>query len=210
MIKYICVTGNLVRSILYPPPVDFRFEKDSYKFVGFLGFVACFGFIYTLITKVNAEKLLVSHLKQNNFPSQFPFQLINGDTIEESILKATDLISITVPPALPAAMSVGRFYAQRRLQKLQIYCISPRTINVSGSINCVCFDKTGTLTEDGLDLLCVVPIEERRVKPAVKQVETIPFNKFYYGLASCHSLTIIDNELVGDPMDQKVISQHNR
>ena len=28
--------GKLVRSILYPLPVDFKFEQDSYKFVGFL------------------------------------------------------------------------------------------------------------------------------------------------------------------------------
>ena len=31
-----------------------------------------------------------------------------------------------------------------------------RTINVSGSLDCVCFDKTGTLTEDGLDMWGVI------------------------------------------------------
>jgi len=43
-----------VRSILYPPPVDFRFEKDSYKFVAFLSVIAAIGFLYTLVTKVIA------------------------------------------------------------------------------------------------------------------------------------------------------------
>lgn len=56
-------------------------------------------------------------------------------------VEALDLITIVVPPALPAAMTVGRFYAQKRLQENQIFCISPRIINVSGSIDCVCFDK---------------------------------------------------------------------
>lgn len=56
-------------------------------------------------------------------------------------IESLDLITIAVPPALPAAMSVGRFYAQRRLERSNIYCISPRSINVSGSIDCVCFDK---------------------------------------------------------------------
>ena len=56
-------------------------------------------------------------------------------------MEALDLITIVVPPALPAAMTVGRFYAQSRLQKKNIFCISPRSINVSGSIDCVCFDK---------------------------------------------------------------------
>lgn len=45
--------GGLVRSILYPPPVDFRFEKDSYRFIMLLGIIAGFGFVYTIVTKVN-------------------------------------------------------------------------------------------------------------------------------------------------------------
>nr|CAI5817421.1 unnamed protein product [Callosobruchus analis] len=173
--------GSLVRSILYPPPVDFRFEKDSYKFVAVLGLVAFTGFLYTLVTK-----------------------LVKGLEVGELVIKALDLITITVPPALPAAMTIGRFYAQSRLQKNQIYCISPRSINVSGSINCVCFDKTGTLTEDGLDLLCVVPIQNKRFKQSVSNVETMPYDKLLYGLVSCHSLTIIDKQIVGDPLDMKM------
>ena len=39
--------GSLVRSIMYPAPVDFKFEEDSYKFVGFLTLVASIGFGYT-------------------------------------------------------------------------------------------------------------------------------------------------------------------
>lgn len=44
--------GNMVRSIMYPPPVDFKFEQDSYKFVEVLACIASVGFIYTVITKV--------------------------------------------------------------------------------------------------------------------------------------------------------------
>lgn len=44
--------GSLVRSILYPPPVDFKFEQDSYKFVQLLALIASVGFCYTVITKV--------------------------------------------------------------------------------------------------------------------------------------------------------------
>lgn len=66
---------------------------------------------------------------------------MRGNEWSEITLEALDLITIVVPPALPAAMTVGRMYAQARLEKSNIFCISPRTINVSGSINCVCFDK---------------------------------------------------------------------
>lgn len=66
---------------------------------------------------------------------------MKGDSAGEITLEALDLITITVPPALPAAMTVGRLYAQIRLKKQQIFCISPRSINISGSVDCVCFDK---------------------------------------------------------------------
>lgn len=66
---------------------------------------------------------------------------MRGVSVHDIAIESLDLITIVVPPALPAAMTVGRMYAQRRLQNNGIYCISPRTINVSGSIDCVCFDK---------------------------------------------------------------------
>ena len=71
-----------------------------------------------------------------------------------------DVLTIVVPPALPAAMTVGTVYAQNRLKKKKIFCISPPRINISGKLKLVCFDKTGTLTEDGLDLWGVVEVDE--------------------------------------------------
>lgn len=44
--------GELVKSILYPKPVDFKFERDTYKFVGVLAMIAGLGFIYTIIMEV--------------------------------------------------------------------------------------------------------------------------------------------------------------
>lgn len=111
--------GELVRSILYPKPVDFKFEKDTYIFVGVLAIIACLGFIYTIILEIR-----------------------NGKTAGEMILRCLDLITITVPPALPAALTVGVVFVQQRLKRLKIYCISPKAINVCGSINAVCFDKS--------------------------------------------------------------------
>jgi cation-transporting ATPase 13A3/4/5 len=50
--SYMTTKGNLVRAILYPPPVDFKFERDSYKFIGFLAVVASVGLVYTIVLKV--------------------------------------------------------------------------------------------------------------------------------------------------------------
>ena len=44
--------GNLVRSILYPPPADFKFDQDSYKFIWILAAIGISGFLYTVVTKV--------------------------------------------------------------------------------------------------------------------------------------------------------------
>lgn len=175
--------GGLIRSILYPPPVDYKFEQDSYKFVFLLGCVATLGFFYTVITKI-----------------------LRGLPATKIAVESLDLITIAVPPALPAAMTVGRMYAQQRLKNKNIYCISPRSINVSGSIDCVCFDKTGTLTEDGLDMWGVVPKSITNVfQMPLRQTERLPNDHLLYGMVTCHSITLMNGEMKGDPLDLKVI-----
>lgn len=66
-----------------------------------------------------------------------------------------DLITIAIPPALPACMIVGVAYAVQRLRQKSVFCIAPTRVNMAGKVNRCCFDKTGTLTRDGLDLLSV-------------------------------------------------------
>lgn len=130
---------------------------------------------------------------------------MRGVNARDITLEALDLITVVVPPALPAAMTVGHMYAQNRLGKKDIYCITPRCINVSGSVDCVCFDKTGTLTEDGMDMWGVVPIRNTHFHLPIRQVETLPVDdEICRAMVSCHSLTIIDGKLSGDPLDLKV------
>lgn len=71
----------------------------------------------------------------------FFFKISRGMSAISIVTKALDIITIVVPPALPAVMTVGKLYAQSRLKSKQIYCINTRAINVSGSVNCICFDK---------------------------------------------------------------------
>ncbi|XP_039967667.1 probable cation-transporting ATPase 13A3 isoform X2 [Bactrocera tryoni] len=178
----ITAKGGLIRSILYPPPIDYKFEQDSYKFIECLGLIALIGFIYTLVTKVS-----------------------RGIDAVKIAVESLDLITIVVPPALPAAMTVGRFYAQKRLKKKNIYCISPRSINVAGSIDCCCFDKTGTLTEEGLDMWGVVPkTVTNEFQMPIKQIERLPYGNFLFGMVTCHSITIVNGKLMGDPLDLKM------
>lgn len=57
------------------------------------------------------------------------------------IVRALDLITIAVPPALPAALTIGIVYARQRLKQKSIYCLNQNSINICGVINAVCFDK---------------------------------------------------------------------
>ena len=60
------------------------------------------------------------------------------------MVKALDVITIAVPPALPIAMTVGVAFAQNRLKKKKIFCINNSAINVCGIINVACFDKVSS------------------------------------------------------------------
>ncbi len=64
-----------------------------------------------------------------------------GDHADHIILRTLDLITIVIPPALPAAMTVGIVFAQNRLKRQRVFCISPRSINLCGALNVFCFDK---------------------------------------------------------------------
>ncbi|KAJ1992246.1 hypothetical protein GGI26_002398 [Coemansia sp. RSA 1358] len=128
--------GALVRSILFPRPNKFKFYEDSFRFIGVLAMIAIIGFLASI----------------GNF-------LRLGLTARVIAIRALDLVTVVVPPALPATMSIGVSFALSRLRRRHIYCISPTRINVCGKINVMCFDKTGTLTEEGLDVLGVCTMD---------------------------------------------------
>jgi cation-transporting P-type ATPase 13A2 len=126
------------------------------------------------------------------------------------VVRALDLITVVVPPALPATLSIGTSFAIGRLRKFGIYCISPSRVNIAGKVNVCCFDKTGTLTEDGLDILGVRSLEKNinRFGELLEDVHDLPLSKdktsFLHALATCHSLKMVDGETIGDPLDVKM------
>jgi len=54
---------------------------------------------------------------------------------------------VVVPPALPAAMTIGIVHSMKRLKRLKIYCTCQTRINVAGKIKLVCFDKVNFLNK---------------------------------------------------------------
>ncbi|KAI9687538.1 MAG: hypothetical protein M1822_002148 [Bathelium mastoideum] len=190
--------GALVRSMLFPKPSGFKFYRDSFRYISVMAFIAAVGFIISLINFIRLG--LAPHL---------------------IIVRALDLITIVVPPALPATLTIGMSFALSRLKQRQIFCISPQRINVGGRLDVICFDKTGTLTEDGLDVLGLrvaqrplgrfsdILTDAQSVLPSAlyERDPTIDYRghkAILYTMATCHSLRSVDGELVGDPLDVKM------
>ncbi|GAM86777.1 hypothetical protein ANO11243_047970 [Dothideomycetidae sp. 11243] len=190
--------GALVRSMLFPKPSGFKFYRDSFRYISVMAAIAGVGFIASFINFVRLG--LAWHL---------------------IVVRALDLITIVVPPALPATLTIGTNFALSRLKQKQIFCISPQRVNVGGKLDVMCFDKTGTLTEDGLDVLGTRVVQ----RPANRFSEllsdstsllpgaifdrdpTIDYaaNKaILYTMATCHSLRVVDGEFLGDPLDLKM------
>ncbi|KAH6698709.1 ATPase [Verticillium dahliae] len=184
--------GSLVRSMLFPKPSGFKFYRDSFRYVGVMAMVAMLGFVVSLINFIRLD--LAWHL---------------------IIVRALDVITIAVPPALPATLSIGTSFALARLKKKQIYCISPQRVNVGGKIDIMCFDKTGTLTEDGLDILGVRVASGGRFSDIMGDVATLykainkdlksSFAAALFTMATCHSLRVVDDQLVGDPLELRMV-----
>ncbi|PQE16569.1 p-type atpase protein [Rutstroemia sp. NJR-2017a BBW] len=190
--------GALVRSMLFPKPSGFKFYRDSFRYIAVMGGIAMLGFVASFINFV--------HLK-------LAWHLI--------IVRALDLITIVVPPALPATLTIGTNFALNRLKAKQIFCISPQRVNVGGKLDVMCFDKTGTLTEDGLDVLGIRVVHQpaKRFSDILPDAQsllpgasyerdpTVDYNLHkatLYTMATCHSLRVVDGELMGDPLDLKM------
>ncbi|KAI5293988.1 hypothetical protein KEM52_004903 [Ascosphaera acerosa] len=191
--------GALVRTMLFPKPAGFKFYRDSFRYISVMAGIAAVGFVASLINFI--EKGLVW---------------------TKMLMRALDLITIVIPPALPATLSIGTNFAISRLKKQKIFCISPQRVNVGGMLNIVCFDKTGTLTEDGLDIFGVRAV--RRAESSFSEIITdaeslLPqhsnkpqdptldysiHQQILFAMATCHSLRLVDGELIGDPLDLRM------
>lgn len=57
-----------------------------------------------------------------------------------------------------------------------------------------------------MDMWGVLPVDDRRFQAAVKDMAQLSREPLQLGMASCHSLTLINGALSGDPLDVKVRS----
>jgi cation-transporting P-type ATPase 13A2 len=221
--------GFLIRQIIYPPPLKFKFYEDSFKYILFMICLAFGGLVYT-----------------------FYCCLVRFKTVDpwDIFWNCCDLVTVVVPPALPAILAVGTSITILRLKRRQITTTFPAKLNICGRLDVFCFDKTGTLTEEGLDICAVVGTkipdssdssaeesetsseDEETTKGSVRQERYEPpgdssefsdtepgeirvfsdpvtdptdlNDKFFHLLSCCHTVTVVHGHLVGDPLDLKM------
>ncbi|XP_072266259.1 probable cation-transporting ATPase 13A4 [Pyxicephalus adspersus] len=178
--------GDLVRSILYPKPVNFKLHRDAIRFLIGLVLISLVGVIYVAI--VNTKN--------------------NGSTTY-TVLWCFLLVTVSIPAALPASLTVCILYSQTRLKKNNIFCLSAQRINMCGQLNIICFDKTGTLTEDGMELWGIVPSGGTLFQDVhyFTPGNNLPWNPLLGAMVSCHSLIVLDGTLQGDPLDMKMFKR---
>ena len=129
--------GELVRAILFPPPLDLAFYDDFLKSVRVFLALGLIGMAYSLYMWISlgvrdTEKRL----------SSYNHICIQG-TFRECLLNSLDIFTFVVNPMLPPALTANNAFAQKRLQKKGIYCLHTKHINLCGGIDVVAFDKVG-------------------------------------------------------------------
>ncbi|KAK4303561.1 hypothetical protein Pmani_024421 [Petrolisthes manimaculis] len=176
--------GELVQSILYPRP------HHLYLYWDLLYLLAAF-----LVLGVAAV-----------IWSGFIWRSA-GASWKESILYSLDLLTFVVPPIIPATITAITTWAQQRLRRKNIFCLSSHYITPAGTVDLICFDKTGTLTEEDLRLAGVVPVWNGEVGTPQEDLPNMhPEQPLIKALATCHSLTVINGALMGNPLDVKIFT----
>jgi cation-transporting ATPase 13A2 len=120
----------MIRDILYPKPLEFKFIQDSYYFVAVMAGISVIGYIISI-----------------------PKFVEYGFSTKNIVFRSLDLITIAVPPSLPAILASSVAFSIKRLKKQKVFCIQPGRVNICGRVETFVFDKTGTLTEDGLKVI---------------------------------------------------------
>uniref|UniRef100_A0A0K0E9Q6 Cation-transporting ATPase n=1 Tax=Strongyloides stercoralis TaxID=6248 RepID=A0A0K0E9Q6_STRER len=171
--------GSLLRTILFGVNKITTNNFETFIFILFLLFFAIAAAIYVWVTRSLEE---------------------NFDKFK-TFVRCSLIITSVVPTKLPIVLSLAINQSLEALNKLGIFCTEPFRIPFSGKIDICCFDKTGTLTTNDLIVNGIGYIDEDK-NICIKnknEISDITLNV----LASCHSLIILDEELIGDSIEKE-------
>eukprot|EP00878_Enallax_costatus_P016666 GHUV01017486.1.p1 GENE.GHUV01017486.1~~GHUV01017486.1.p1 ORF type:complete len:1230 (+),score=386.32 GHUV01017486.1:189-3878(+) len=171
--------GQLMRTILYSTE---RITANSWETGLFIMFL--------LVFAVSAAYYVLKNGLQD--PKRDRFKLI---------LNCIMIITSVIPPELPMELTMAVNASLVALARKMIFCTEPFRIPFAGKVEVCCFDKTGTLTTDHLLLEGLAGLPDRPPLELVLDPNQIPAAAAEV-LACCQSLVLVDNELIGDPLEK--------
>jgi cation-transporting ATPase 13A3/4/5 len=202
--------GKLIGSILNPKYELTKFEKDSMKYIFIM-------LILTIISFLIPLSKLIYTLDTKNI-----------------ILFFLDNLTTAIPISLAGCVKICITHSLARLKSLEIYSISRETMNSLGSVNLIVLDKTGTLTEENVEMKGYLPVKYNQTNnkfefsnymkevvncsktivshykkkinvPNYKNIDNDLKQLYIECLATCHNVTLVKGELIGDPIDRKML-----
>jgi len=171
--------GQMIRTILFPKPIEFGFNKQGIKYILSLAII-CFALYFVTLAKM--------------------IELNMGIQLE--ILRFLDVITWVIPPALPIFMTFAMTLSIIRLKFKGIIGLNPHSILLAGKVDICCFDKTGTITDNGIGVNGVYEVENRGLKEVSSiKAEEKEIKLITKLMATCHSVYLINEVLIGDSLD---------
>ncbi|KAJ2838649.1 hypothetical protein FBU31_000867 [Coemansia sp. 'formosensis'] len=168
--------GQLVRQILFPSRISFIYNEQMRIVVSIL-------ILYAIFVMGMAVYLYKG----------------NGVVI---VFYGVFALSQLLSPLLPAAMVIGQSIAAGRLRRKQIFCVDPQRIMIAGKVQIFCFDKTGTLTKEGLEFHGGQVVDSATGTFGTFTGDLAATNaSFRQAMASCHTVTDLNGQLIGNPVD---------
>lgn len=118
------------------------------------------------------------------------------------LLRCIMIITSVVPPELPMELSVAVNYSMIELMKKAIFTTEPFRIPLAGLADICCFDKTGTLTSNDLEVKGCAGVDSQSQEMTPMDEVEAKNKASIYVIGGCHSLTQVDNKIVGDPLEK--------